>query len=173
MTLLPDTSGDLEKKLEALGERFNFDNPSNDLWDPDNCPEKALIYLAWALSVDNWSENWTETIKRNVVKNSLDIHRLKGTSTALKNALNALGYGLTIKYWHEDDTIPTGMFKIVVTATNIPLDESFYKEINDVVNENKRGTLHLKHIDTVNNTKGHLKTVGRVCVTDYISIKFS
>lgn len=173
MTLLPDTSGELEKKLETLGERFDFANPSNNLWDPENCPEKALIYLAWALSVDSWSENWTEKEKRNIVKNSLDIHRLKGTSAALKNALNSLGYGLTITYWHEDNSIPKGMFKIRVTATNIPLDDNFYNEINDVVNENKRGTLHLKHIDTVSNSRGLLKVVGRACVTDYILIKSS
>ena len=171
MTLLPTTSGNLEAKLEQLGERFNFDNPVNDLWDPDKCPVNALIYLAWALSVDNWSENWTEQTKRNIVKNSLNIHRLKGTSLALNNALNSLGYSLQIKYWYEDNSIPKGMFKISVTATNIPLNDEFYNEIEDVVNENKRGTLHLQHIDAVSHDIGSLKIVGRASVIDYISIK--
>lgn len=164
MSLLPNTSGALEKKLEELGERYLFDNPSIYLWNPDKCPEEFLIYLAWALSVDDWSESWSEEVKRNVVKNSLDIHRLKGTTKGLQDTLDNLGHKLAAVYWHEEPEIPKGKFKVKVAASGVLIDESFYTSITRTINENKRGTLHLEslEIQSRTNSKHYIAQVVKV-----------
>lgn len=156
MTLLPNTSGELEQKLEQLGERYEFDSPLEILWNPYLCPEEALVYLAWALSVDNWSESWPIEVRRNVVANSLDIHRLKGTTKSLEDALTSLGFDLTARYWYDDLSIVKGKFRVTVAASGVSIDEKFYNDTLAVINENKRGTLHLEAIEIQTESKAKL-----------------
>ncbi|MBJ6889264.1 phage tail protein I, partial [Vibrio cholerae] len=61
-----------------------------DLWDPYSCPLSLLPWLAWALSVDEWDDRWPEHIKRQVVQDSFDVHRFKGTPYAVQKALDSL-----------------------------------------------------------------------------------
>lgn len=51
------------------------------MWD---CPPELLPWLAWALSVDLWDEEWSVERKRRVIANSFHLHRLKGTAAGLK-----------------------------------------------------------------------------------------
>lgn len=64
--------------------------------DPDNCPADLLPWLAWALSVDHWSPDWSEEKKREVCRVSRSVHRHKGTIGAVEKALAALGITLQI-----------------------------------------------------------------------------
>lgn len=58
--------------------------PIRDLWRWDTCPPEFLPYLAWAMSVDLWSDAWSEERKREVIRDSFKLHRLKGTYGGLK-----------------------------------------------------------------------------------------
>jgi phage tail P2-like protein len=60
-----------------------------DLWDPWRCPSELLPFLAWAVSVDVWSNDWSEARKRAVVAASPAVHRVKGTLGAVRRALAA------------------------------------------------------------------------------------
>lgn len=62
------------------------------LWTPGTCPAHLLPWLAWALSVDEWDETWTESQKRDVIAASYEIHSRKGTPHAIRTALAAIGY---------------------------------------------------------------------------------
>ncbi|RVU83833.1 phage tail protein I [Leucothrix sargassi] len=64
--------------------------------DPDNCPADLLPWLAWALSVDHWSTDWSEERKREVCRVSRRVHRHKGTLGAVTAALGALDITLQI-----------------------------------------------------------------------------
>ncbi|TXH45432.1 MAG: phage tail protein I [Desulfurellales bacterium] len=91
---LPQSSGRAEKALAVgLLAASDIPVPLSDLWNPATCPTVALPWLAWALSVDDWDANWPEAIKRQVVSNSIMIHRRKGTVWAIKQQLAAMGYG--------------------------------------------------------------------------------
>ena len=169
-SILPTTCSDFELKFDELAERYNFDSPLCDLWDADRCPEPLLIYLAWALSVDNWNEDWGLDVKRQVVKNSLDIHRLKGTTTSLKAAVDALGYGIDLEYWHQNSELAKGTFRANIRASSTEITEETYSEINSVINNNKRGTLHLDSfkIDTL--STADLKCFSYVKIGENIKI---
>lgn len=100
----------------ALTEEFNppavqdvevFGVPIRPLWNPDTCPLSILPWLAWGLSVDVWDSTWSESIKRSVVRSSIETHRKKGTVGAVKGALSALGAGSVLVEWFQKSPLGT------------------------------------------------------------------
>lgn len=79
-----------------------IDVPIGDLWNPWRCPAKLLSYLAWALSVDIWDDDWPEERKRKVIAAAPMVHRLKGTRAAVRRALDAFDLESRIIEWFED-----------------------------------------------------------------------
>ncbi|WP_039017338.1 phage tail protein I [Halocynthiibacter namhaensis] len=67
--------------------------PVAALMNPDTCPVHLLPWLAWALSVDFWDSGWSEETKRASIRESVSIHRVKGTLQSVRRALKAAGYG--------------------------------------------------------------------------------
>ncbi|MDO6525436.1 phage tail protein I [Motilimonas sp. 1_MG-2023] len=91
--LLPPSKTSLEKKLAQTGAEISRVNvPLHKLWDADNTPEHLLPWLAWALGVEDWSDDWSEQTRRAVTKESIPIRRLRGTLWAVRRALETLGY---------------------------------------------------------------------------------
>jgi phage tail P2-like protein len=96
--LLPPNASPLERKVAAaLAAAENLPLPMRSLWDTDTCPLGLLPYLAWALSVDEWDEAWSEAQKRTTVKESLLIHRRKGTLWSVKRVLALQGFVATVQ----------------------------------------------------------------------------
>ncbi len=101
-SLLPPNASQLERDLsEAIARLGDIPVEISDLWNPDKCPLSMLPYLAWALSVDVWDESWTEDVKRAVVRESVAIHRIKGTPGAVEKMCAALGYNVRCLEWFE------------------------------------------------------------------------
>lgn len=76
--LLPNNTTKLEK-LAAQAMQYAVQNPIiiAELINPQTCPVKLLPYLAWALSVDKWDEDWTDEQKRLVITQSYLVHKYK------------------------------------------------------------------------------------------------
>lgn len=90
--LLPPNQTPLESALSlTMPARVNPDALRN-LINPMTCPIDLLPYLAWALSVDEWDDAWQDHVKRQVVADSIKIHREKGTLASVRRALTAAGY---------------------------------------------------------------------------------
>ena len=94
LTLLPPSASATVRALETvLAERTaGLEAPIAMLWDADNCPVELLPWLAWALSVEVWDHARPEETKRNVIRNAVRVHRLKGTRQSVELALTALGF---------------------------------------------------------------------------------
>lgn len=92
-TLLPPSSTPLERALDQTAAARLAALPSvvASLWNADTCPPALLPYLAWAMSVDEWNDGWGVDKKRAVIKESRYIHQHKGTISAIKRALTAIG----------------------------------------------------------------------------------
>lgn len=92
-TLLPPSSTPLERALDQTAAARLAALPSvvASLWNADTCPSALLPYLAWAMSVDEWNDGWGVDKKRAVIKESRHIHQHKGTLSAIKRALAAIG----------------------------------------------------------------------------------
>ncbi|WP_176224278.1 phage tail protein I [Maritimibacter sp. HL-12] len=94
-TILPPNRTDAEEALDlAVAARIEgVPVPVATLWDPETCPASHLRHLAWALSVEDWDEEWPEATKRAVIAASVDVHRKKGTPAGVRAAMTAMGYG--------------------------------------------------------------------------------
>lgn len=94
-SLLPPSSTPLERALDLTAANRIAGLPSiiPTLWNADTCPKALLPYLAWALSVDEWDELWSEDKKRAAIREARYIHQHKGTPGAIRRALSAIGQG--------------------------------------------------------------------------------
>lgn len=100
--LLPATSTPFEMSLAAPMARLSqVPVPLRLLWRPMECPASHLPWLAWALSVDTWDPTWPEQVQRQVIAQSIALHRIKGTRRALEMALAPISAGLSIEEWFE------------------------------------------------------------------------
>jgi phage tail-like protein len=82
--ILPANATAFEVALLAAELHHDVPVPIADLWRPDTCPERLLPYLAWALSVDIWDEAWPAEKRRDIVRQSIELHRLKGTLEGIR-----------------------------------------------------------------------------------------
>ena len=101
-SLLPHNATAQERVLEAvIAPPLMPPVPLREIWDPETCPANLLPWLAYAFSVDDWNPAWPETAKREVIRQSFQIHRRKGTVGAVKRALFTLGVPAEIiEWWH-------------------------------------------------------------------------
>lgn len=94
MSILPPNATALEAALEeAFKSVLAIDVPIARLWSTEAIPAGLLGYLAWALSVDEWDPAWPDGRKREVIADSVMVHRRKGTPWAVKRTLELMGYG--------------------------------------------------------------------------------
>src|SRR3989338_3969294 len=108
-TILPPNSSALERDIEELGGKKRIeaiDVPVGKLWNPQTIPAEILPYLAWALSVDTWDNEWPDNIKRQVIAASVDVHSKKGTVGAVKKAIAALDIDVELLEWFQNNAIP-------------------------------------------------------------------
>jgi phage tail P2-like protein len=91
--LLPPNSTELERDLEStFRAALLIDVPVADLWHPYQCPAAFLPWLAYAVGVEEWSSDWPEQVKRDVIAATPDIRRHRGTVWAVREALRSAGY---------------------------------------------------------------------------------
>lgn len=91
--LLPPSSTPLERAIDRSAAARFAALPAvvASLWNAQTCPPAILPWLAWAMSVDEWNEQWGVDKKRAVIAESRLIHQQKGTVAAIRRALTAIG----------------------------------------------------------------------------------
>ncbi len=142
--LLPISATPQERALsKATGQRIeSIPVDIRNLWNSDKCPAVFLPWLAWALSVDLWNDEWSEEQKRAVIKASIGIHRIKGTPVAVEKYLEALGISARVLEWFEYDG---NEYKFKV-STETGVTEAVYLEMIEAVMVAKNTRSHLESI---------------------------
>jgi len=100
--------------------------------NPATCPAALLPWLAYALSVDAWDDNWSEATKRAVIAASPQVHRQKGTRQAVQTALDALGVPCTLlEWWEPGGPVKRASFNVTawVTDGGPVLDDAMIRRI--------------------------------------------
>jgi phage tail P2-like protein len=146
-SLLPPNASKHEKDIEAvISPPLSF--PNRDIWNPDKCPEHLLPHLAWALSVDNWDSTWPVERKRQVIKDSIYIHRKKGTRDAVERVVSAIrGDDTKVTEWFEDkDNLSPGDFTVDYISTGTPVDGSELSKLVPAINSAKNVRSNLTKI---------------------------
>ena len=127
--------------VEALSSEIKaFETLAN----PELCEEKYLPFLAYAFKVDFWDESLSLEDKRALIKQSLALHRYKGTAWAIEQVFEALNIKAVVKEWFNYGGEPYH-FKIDISLedkeiTPARADEltkyiGIYKNVRSVLDE--------------------------------------
>ncbi len=147
-SILPPSATALQLDLEqATATRLQqlANNSLEFITNPDKCPSNLLPALAWAMSVDTWNENWSETTKRAVIRQAIQVGCTKGTIGAVKNALSAIGQSdIKIEEWFEYDGDPF-MFKVKVLLNQDGQSLTDLDSALDAINNSKNLRSHLEN----------------------------
>lgn len=128
--LLPINAIKQERDLSLTVERSSaLPVLIRDLWNPATCPANALAWLGWALNVDTWDAGWTETQKRQVIAQSVDVHQHKGTVGAVKRSANSFGAVVAIQEWHQLN--PIGPVHTFTMSLSVP--GASEEQVNSIV----------------------------------------
>ncbi|ELV7419192.1 TPA: phage tail protein I, partial [Escherichia coli] len=122
-----------------------------------------------AFSVDRWDRNWPEETKRQVIRDAWLIHRHKGTISALRRAIEPLGYLIRVSEWWEFDGEP-GTFKVDVGTLDSGVTEEMYLEMERLIADAKPASRHLIGLNIIQDIPGYLYTGGVVCDGDVITV---
>lgn len=143
--LLPGNATELERlAAQALAQIERVPVPLRNLWNPDTCPVELLPYLAWAFSVDRWSQAWPESAKRNAINAAYFIHSRKGTIGALRRVVEPLGYLIEVLEWWEElpEGVP-GTFRLLIGVLDTGITEAMYQELTWLIDDAKPLSRHL------------------------------
>lgn len=165
VSLLPPNATPLERAIEQASARA-FDLPVGlrDLWNPTTCPIELLPYLAWALSLDTWSPDWPENVRRERVRQAISIQRRKGTAESVRAVVRAFGGSVAIREWWE--MTPPGephTFSLVLNVAGqggAPATAAF---VDDVVAEIRRTKPVRSHF-TFTQALAATGVIGAICV---------
>lgn len=76
---------DAERLVGTEAERIYW------VWDPYKIPLQYLPYLAWAMGVNYWDDNWHETTKRAWVARQWEFKAIRGTLAGSRMAIDYSG----------------------------------------------------------------------------------
>ena len=153
--LLPGNATELERvAAQALAQIERVPLPLRDLWNPDACPVALLPYLAWAFSVDRWSQSWPVSAKRNSIKAAYFNHSRKGTIGALRRVVEPLGYLIEVREWWEE--LPLGVpgtFRLLIGVLDTGITEAMYQELTWLIDDAKPVSRQLIGLDITLETR--------------------
>ncbi|EFI8105785.1 phage tail protein I, partial [Escherichia coli] len=106
---------------------------------------------------------------RQVIRDAWLIHRHKGTISALRRAIEPLGYLIRVSEWWEFDGEP-GTFKVDVGTLDSGVTEEMYLEMERLIADAKPASRHLIGLNIIQDIPGYLYTGGVVCDGDVITV---
>jgi phage tail P2-like protein len=173
-SLLPPNATTFERALEQAGAGIaDLPTPIRSMWNPDTCPVALLPWLAWGFGVDRWDTDWTESQKREAIKNALFVQKHKGTIGAVKRALGALGYDITVQEWFNQ--IPAGdpfTFDVLIDSNQTGYDAAALDLIRQLIETYKNLRSHLTGIKQSITTLGGPVLAGVLTMGNEITIPF-
>jgi phage tail P2-like protein len=138
-TLLPPNATPFERAVEQSTARLDqVPTPINDFYSPERVQSKLLPWLAWQTAVNDYNDNWSDAVKRNVIASSYILHAHKGTKWAIDQALGLIGITSTITQWYDYGGRPYH-FRMEVDADKQPVDftEQMFYDIFRTVYDKK------------------------------------
>ena len=132
-SILPPNSTALEKALEQVAAGLlDIPVPIRSVRSADDCPINLLPWEAWGRSLDNWSSDWPEAIKRARVRNAIPIARQKGTAASVRAVIQSFGGSVAIREWWQME--PKGIphtFSLIINLEQqgVPASAAFVDQV--------------------------------------------
>lgn len=144
-SLLPSNQTKLEQALAQVSAgESELANVLRQMHSVDNCPASMLPWLAIQRSVDRWDPEWSEAIKRKMVKDSFEVHKRKGTVGALRRVVEPFAEIIDITEWHELEPMgPPGTFSMSLALFDSGLTDTAIAELERMISDTKPLSRHL------------------------------
>lgn len=134
-SLLPPNATRYERALTGVTSRVSkVPTPLRDLWNPDTCPAELLPWLAWTLGVSAWKPYWSDAVKREQIRQAVEIHRHRGTVQAVRRVVNSFGAALSLREWWESSPVGAPHSFAITLNVNDSSDRSADLQ-QDIINE--------------------------------------
>lgn len=123
----------------------------------DELNSEAIDELAWQFHVDFYDSDLSLDQKRNLVKNSIWWHKIKGTPQAVIEAVTSIFSNVELKEWFEYEGDPF-YFSMDIDIIDEILTEENLKRVFDLINayKNTRSWLEILkfhlHVKSTNNS---------------------
>ena len=124
----------------------------------DELPEELVDILAYDLHVDWYDYNYPLEAKRDLVKNSVKVHKKMGTKYAIETALGSLFPESEVEEWFQYEGEP-GHFHIILDVTNQKITAD-YAAIIRAVKMYKRLSAHMDELTYQGQVHGVIYTHG-------------
>lgn len=152
-SLLPKNSTKLEQALDTQTQRIDA-LPVNfaDVIDAEHCPLAFLPWLAWSRRVEYWDGQWSDTKKRDVIKDARAFNAQRGTKTTLTQAMDNLGIGHSLLAWHElypKGTPYTFTVKITSGRVSVQQQQEIYTALDSVKSARDQFSIDASVVNTV------------------------
>ncbi|MBU6141285.1 MAG: phage tail protein I [Proteobacteria bacterium] len=169
-SLLPPNASILLRDLEEIfGKSFDLPVLNRFVVNPNLAPAHILPWLAWALSVDDWSDSWPEQIRRNVIKASVEVHKKKGTIGALKKALQAFNYtNIKVEEWFEYGADPY-FFRVFFDVREPGFDVNILPQVQKVIENTKNARSHLESLRAYLSAEMGLVSIGSIVISKEVT----
>ncbi|RQS60416.1 phage tail protein I [Burkholderia sp. Bp8986] len=172
--LLPPNATTLEKRLAQAASRLvDLTIPVKAVWNPRECPAELLPWMAWGFGVDQWDSTWTESEKRNAIATALYVQQHKGTIGAVRTAIGALGYDVTVQEWFNQ--IPAGApytFDVLLDSNQVGIDQAALDRILKLIETFKNLRSHLIRVRPSVTTRGGPVVAGYLATGNEITITY-
>ena len=171
--LLPHNSTQLERALATASDLGIDPEIIRGVADSARCPVNFLPWLAWAMSVEGWEAADTEEQQRALIRQSIPIHKHKGTVGAIRRVLKAVGVTATYKEWTKIPGAVPYSFELIAWANDnrpgegVILSPQLFQRLRALIDatKNERSHYQLKLGARFDNTLG-LANASQVLVLD-------
>ena len=139
--LLPPNASPLERNLEQSMALYGDEREVliDTLWQPDECPVEVLPFFAWGLGVRRWDPAWPIAVRRRVIADAIDVHRIRGTIGAVRAALDDIGAVYDLEERPAGAAFTIG---VSVYNSNTLLGETDTAAIRGYLDDVKRFSVH-------------------------------
>ena len=171
-SLLPSNRTPLEQALAQVSmEKPALPDVLRRMIRPDTCPVELLPWLAIQRSVDRWDPQWSEAIKRKVIKDSFEIHKRKGTLGALRRVIEPFADVIDITEWHQLEPMgEPGTFSMSLALFESGLSEQGLADLERMITDTKPISRHLVGLNITYSPKGELFLGATICSGDEMVI---
>lgn len=116
--LLPSRSTELERAT-ATALALGLDPTAiRGIADSARCPVDFLPWLAWAMSVEGWEAADSDKQQRALIRESIPVHKRKGTVGAVRRVLKAVGVNAEFKEWTQIANAVPYTFELIAWAND-------------------------------------------------------
>lgn len=152
-SLLPPNATQAERALAmAAGDRLDaMPVPLRELWDVQTCPANLLPWLAYAWGVDSWNSDWDDATQRATVQAAIVVKQHRGTISAVRQALLALGVSVQVQEWFaQAPQADPYTYRVLLSVTQRGFSAADLAEVMAVAERSKNVRSHMSamHITT-------------------------